>query len=296
VPREGGAGCLGAECRGGEFLELEHIAVHFVGCFEHAVVDGGFEVDDVALVGFGVAEAGERFAGHGVDPGCDRQELDLDVGPGGHLDQAADLVAADGRVGDPQDRVLVDDRVQLTGVAVAEQDLLAPGAGGDMALDVGRVGDAGGAGDQLDVAGDLEQAGDERDLERADLRGAGFEPGIFTAEDVVVLAPPAALSALAGELEQRVAAGAVDAVQLAQVGDVVAVRLDPLGFLDVVELGGAPAELPLDVGGGQAAGLAQLDQPAAERALPDRGAVAGGPDLVDGSPPGRARGERSGAG
>jgi hypothetical protein len=245
-------------------LELEHIAVHFVGFFEHAVVDGGFEVDDVAFGGAGEAEAGERFAGHGVDTGRDRQDLDLDVGPGVHLDQPGDLVVADGWVGDPQDRVLVDDGVQPAGGAVADKDLLPTGAGGDMALDVGWVGDAGGAGDQLNVTGDLEQAGDERDLEGADLRGAGFEPGVFAAEDVVVFAPPAALPAFAGELEQRVAPGAVDAVQLAQVGDVVAVRLDPLGFLDVVELGGAPAELALDVGGGQAAGLAQLDELAAE--------------------------------
>jgi len=79
---------------------------------------------------------------------------------------------------------------------------------------------------------------------------------------------------------------AFGAVQLAQVGDVVAVGLDPLGFLDVVELGGAPAELALDVGGGQAAGLAQLDQFAAERALLDGGAVADWPDVVDGVPPG----------
>jgi hypothetical protein len=78
------------------------------------------------------------------------------------------------------------------------------------------------------------------------------------------------------------------AVQLAKVGDVVAVGLDPLGFLDVVELAGAPAELTLDVGGGQAAGLAQLDQLAAERAFLDGGAVAGGPGFVDGSPPGCA--------
>ena len=73
-----------------------------------------------------------------------------------------------------------------------------------------------------------------------------------------------------------------DAVDLAQVGDVVAVGGDPPGLLDVVELGGAPAELPLHLAGGQAAGFAQLDQLAAERAFPDGGAVAGHPRLVHG--------------
>jgi hypothetical protein len=168
---------------------------------------------------------------------------------------------------------------------VAGEDLLAFEAGVEVALDIAGVVGAGGAGDQFDVAGDLEQAGDEGGLEGADLRGAGLESGVLAAEDVVVPAPPAALPAFAGQADERVALVAFDAVQLAQVGDVVAVGFDPPGFLDVVQLGGAPAELALDVGGGQGAGLAQLDEFAAEGAFLDGGAVAAGPDLVRGSPP-----------
>lgn len=89
----------------------------------------------------------------------------------------AELGAADPGVGDPQDGVLVDDGVQVAGAGVAGEDLLALQAGVAVARDFRRVADAGGAGDDLDVAGDLEQAGDEGGLEGADRRGAGLESG-----------------------------------------------------------------------------------------------------------------------
>ena len=124
--------------------------------------------------------------------------------------------AADGGVGDAGQGVLVDDGVQLAGVVLAGEDVLAAGAGLGVAADLGGVCDASRAGDQLDVIGVLEQTGDEGGLEGPDLRGAGFPAGEFlAAEHVVVLSPPAAFAALAGQGDQGVALRPADLVQLA---------------------------------------------------------------------------------
>ncbi len=173
-------------------------------------------------------------------------------------------------------------------------------AGVEVAGGLGRVGDAGGAGDELDVAGDLQQPGDEGGLEGPDLRCPGLEAGQFAGEDVVVLAPPPALPRLTGEGDQCVAFGAVDAIQLAQVDDLVGDRLDPPGLFQPVELGSRPAKPPLHIGGRQVASLAQLDQPPGQRALADGGAVTTGPGVLQcptcravlGGSPGPTRGKQ----
>ena len=72
--------------------------------------------------------------------------------------------------------------------------------------------------------------------------------GQLVAEHVVVLGPPAALAPLAGQLDQRVALPAFDPVQLAQVGNGVAVRLDPFSLFYVIKLTCTPVELELIVG------------------------------------------------
>jgi hypothetical protein len=196
----------------------------------------------------------------------------------------ADLGAANGLVGDAQDRALIDDYVQPR-AAVAGQDLLAFKAAIESTLNVAGVVGAAGASDQFDVAGDLEQAGDEGGLEPTDLLRADFEPWVLVGEDVLVPVPPATLSALAGQPGERVALVPFDAVQLAQVDDGVAVGLGPPVVLDVVQLGSAPAELMPDVAGCQTTGVAQLGELTAEGALLEGGAIAADPDLVRRSPP-----------
>src|ERR1017187_508082 len=276
----GEGGCL----EGGEF---ELITFYFVVFLQHAVVDGGFDVDDVALA-VGEGEVEEGLAGDRVDAGGDRQDLHGDVRAAGGLGEADGLAAEDGGVGDPGQGVLVDDGVQLAGVVIAGEDGLTADPGLGVPADLGGVGDSGGPGDELDVAGNLEQAGDEGGLEGPDLCCACFPAGEFlAAEHVVVLGPPASFAAFAGQGDQGVAFGPVDTVQVAQVGDRVGDRLGPAGFLDPVEFGRGPAQAALDVGGGHAAALAVLDQLAGQGALADGRAVAGAPDLVHASRPGR---------
>ena len=147
---EDSLGFAGGEGGVGEVGEAVGVAVEFVGFFEHAVVDGGFEVDEVAFGGVGERQDGEHLARAGVGPGGERDDLDGDVRPLRRLDQVGELRSADGGVGQAGDGVLVDDRVQLARVSVAGEDVLAAQPG----LDVpggGGAGDPGGGGDRLDV-------------------------------------------------------------------------------------------------------------------------------------------------
>src|SRR5579863_10664508 len=76
---EVGAGLVRAERHSPEVLEFEPIAFEFVGLFEQAVVDGGFEVDEVALAGVGEGEVGEDLACGGVGAGGEGQDLGVYV-------------------------------------------------------------------------------------------------------------------------------------------------------------------------------------------------------------------------
>src|ERR1039457_175379 len=97
----GEGGCL-------EDGEFEPIAFYFVVFLQHAVVDGGLDVDDVAFA-FGEGEVEEGLAGGRVDASGERQDLHGDVRASGGLGDAGGLAAEDGEVCDAGQGVLVDD-------------------------------------------------------------------------------------------------------------------------------------------------------------------------------------------
>src|SRR5205823_5066689 len=175
---------------------------------------------------------------------------DGDVLPGALLDQVAELVRAVARVGNPGDRVLVHDRLQLARVGLANEDLLPFDPRVNVPYRMIPALDPGAAGHHVDIAGDLEQAGDQRGLEGPDPRRPRLEAGQLVAEHVVVLGPPAALAPLAGQLDQRLAFPALNPIQLTQVGNGVAVRLDPFSLFYVIKLACTPVELKLHLGRG----------------------------------------------
>jgi hypothetical protein len=141
---------------------------------------------------------------------------------GGHHGAAADG-AAQG--------AFVDDGPDLGRFGAGEQ-VLAVQAQADPAVDLGGGG-AGVAeqGDGAGVAGGLEQAVDELQLEGADDGGGGFqaEVGLEPAgRDVAVAGPPAGGAGLADQGQDLVAGGgAGDAVEGEQVGDVAFFEPDP---------------------------------------------------------------------
>jgi len=126
--------------------KFELIAVYLVVFFEHAVGDGGLDVDDVAFT-VGEGEVEEGFAGDGIDADGKQEDLYGDVRAGGGFAEVDELGTANGGVGDAGDGVLVDDGVQIAGAGVAGEDVLAAGAGVDVAADLGGVFDSGGASD-----------------------------------------------------------------------------------------------------------------------------------------------------
>jgi hypothetical protein len=111
---EEGCGLLGGEGERLEPGEFELIALDLVVFFQHAVIDGGLDVDDVAFAA-GEGEVEEGLAGDRVDAGGDGEDLHGDVRLVGNLEEARGLVAADGGVGDAGKGVLVDYGVQLAG-------------------------------------------------------------------------------------------------------------------------------------------------------------------------------------
>src|ERR1035438_528361 len=96
---EEGSGLPGGEGGCLESVVFEPIPFYFVVFLEHAVVDGGLDVDDVALAAR-EGEVEEGLAGGRVGASGERQDLHGDVRASGGFGEVGGLAAEDAEVGD----------------------------------------------------------------------------------------------------------------------------------------------------------------------------------------------------